>query len=137
MDKLKVGDRVKVLKYWEGEGIIEQVYSNGEGYRVRMVTGPQSPHSGGFELNEVEPVHVMKILKIKRSGNGTGLKIYGKLLSTSGETYNFAYIRRPNFRGWICSCENFFFTMFKKNPNCKHLKFVRAQVGRYGTKAQA
>lgn len=78
----------------------------------------------------------MEILKIKRSSQGTGLKVYGEVFSDSGSVYNFAYIRRPNFRGWICSCENFFFTMFKKNRNCKHIKFVRQEVGRYATKVR-
>ena len=74
----------------------------------------------------------MHILSIKRSTQKTGLKIYGKIVGESGKTYSFAYIRRLNFRGWICSCENFFFTMFKKGRNCKHIKHVRSEFGRYG-----
>jgi predicted nucleic acid-binding Zn finger protein len=77
----------------------------------------------------------MEIMTIKRSTQKTGLKVYGKVLGDSGNVYNFAYFRRKTFRGWICSCENFFFTMFKKNRNCKHLRFVRQEVGRYAQKA--
>jgi predicted nucleic acid-binding Zn finger protein len=78
----------------------------------------------------------MEILKIKRSTQGTGLKVYGAVQGDSGKTYNFAYFRRLNFRGWICSCESFFFDMFKKKKNCKHLRFVRQQVGRYAATVQ-
>jgi hypothetical protein len=73
----------------------------------------------------------MEILRIKRSKQGTGLKVYGAVLGDSGKAYNFAYFRRPNFRGWICSCESFILSMFAKRRNCKHIRFVRAQVGRY------
>jgi predicted nucleic acid-binding Zn finger protein len=76
----------------------------------------------------------MEILKIKRSTQKTGLKIYGTVRGESGKEYKFAYFRRPNFRGWICSCESFFFDMFKKSRNCKHLRFVRNEVGRFGSK---
>jgi len=74
----------------------------------------------------------MQIVSVRRSQQRTGLKVYGKVLGESGKTYNFAYFRRPNFRGWICSCESFILSMFAKRKNCKHLRFVRAQVGRYG-----
>jgi predicted nucleic acid-binding Zn finger protein len=73
----------------------------------------------------------MNIIKIKRSTQGTGLKVYGAVEGDSGKTYSFAYFRRPTFRGWICSCENFLFSKFAKKRNCKHIKFVRAKVGRY------
>ena len=76
----------------------------------------------------------MEIFRIKRSTQGTGLKIYGSILGDSGKTYQFAYFRRANFRGWICSCENFILNKFAKRQNCKHLKYIRADVGRYGTK---
>jgi predicted nucleic acid-binding Zn finger protein len=102
-----------------------------------MVTGEQSGELGHFTEDELDRTEGIKIVKIKRSNQKTGLKLYGSVLSDSGKSYNFAYIRRPNFRGWICSCENFFFTMFKKNRNCKHIKFVRQQVGRYGAKVPA
>jgi hypothetical protein len=75
----------------------------------------------------------LTILKIKRSTQGTGLKVYGEVLGESGKVYKFAYFRRPAFRGWLCSCENFLLNKFAKRKNCKHLKFVRAQVGRYAT----
>ena len=73
----------------------------------------------------------MRIVKIKRSQEDTGLKVYGKVLGESGTVYNFGYIRRGGFRGWICSCDDFFFNRVAKNQNCKHLKFVRKEVGRY------
>jgi hypothetical protein len=76
----------------------------------------------------------MDITSLKRSKESTGLKIYGRVLGDSGTQYVFAYIRRKTFRGWICSCESFMLQMFGKHRNCKHLKFVRQQVGRYGAK---
>jgi len=81
----------------------------------------------------------MKILAIKRSSQGTGLKVYGKIqgdsLNNQGKpkVYKFAYFRRPNFRGWLCSCENFLLSKFAKHRNCKHLHQVRSQYGRYGS----
>lgn len=75
----------------------------------------------------------MEVLSIKRSNQKTGLKIYGKIAGESNKSYRFAYIRRNNFRGWICECESFFFNMFKKNRNCKHLHFVREKYGRFGS----
>ena len=75
----------------------------------------------------------MKIVSVKRSTQKTGLKVYGKVEGESGKTYNFAYLRRDGFRGWICSCDNFFFEQLAKRRNCKHLKFVRKQVGRFAT----
>jgi hypothetical protein len=129
----KVGDRVKPLKYWEGEGKVVRIFSNGD-LEVEMLTGPQAgSETGAFNPENLELLsRGMCILSIKWSTENTGLKLYGKLLGESGKEYQFAYFRRKNFRGWICSCESFFFNMFKKNRNCKHLKFVREQVGRYG-----
>ena len=76
----------------------------------------------------------MEITKIKRvSDRNSSLKLYGEVLSDSGEVYRFAYFRRPTFRGWICNCDSFTMDKFAKKRNCKHLHFVRAQVGRYGT----
>ena len=75
----------------------------------------------------------MEIVKIKRTKyRTTSLKVYGEVLGDSGKTYKFAYFRRPTFRGWICSCENFLLSKFAKKRNCKHLHFVREQVGRFG-----
>lgn len=129
----KIGDRVKPLKYWEGEGVVDEIYRPDGRIRVKMTTGYNVDKFGAFESCHLELiVEGMKILSIKRSTENTGLKLYGKLLGESGKEYQFAYFRRKNFRGWICSCESFFFNMFKKNRNCKHLKFVREQVGRYG-----
>jgi len=77
----------------------------------------------------------MEILKIRRSRNrDTGLKIYADVLGDSGKTYKVGYIRRPNFRGWICSCENFMLSMFAKKRNCKHIRHVRETYGRFGTR---
>jgi predicted nucleic acid-binding Zn finger protein len=79
----------------------------------------------------------MEILRIKRSRQeGTGLKVYGAVVGDSGKTYNFGYFRRPTFRGWICSCESFILSMFAKKRNCKHIRFVRQQVGRYAATVQ-
>jgi hypothetical protein len=145
--QFKIGDRVRISRslnsVWAGEG---EVYNN-EGSTsvgVLMTSGNMAGKLGGFDKNKVQPLPLfnvsvettgMQITKIKRSSQKTGLKVYGVVRSTSGKDYNFAYIRRSNFRGWICSCENFFFTMFKKNRNCKHIKFVRQEVGRYASKA--
>jgi hypothetical protein len=73
----------------------------------------------------------MEILKIKRSSGSTSLKVYGEVKGDSEKIYKFAYFRRPTFRGWICSCESFLLSKFAKKLNCKHLHFVRGQVGRY------
>ena len=75
----------------------------------------------------------MEILRIRRSRFETGLKLYGEVLSDSGKVYKFAYFRRPTFRGWLCNCENFLLSQFSKKRNCKHLRFVRSEVGRYGS----
>jgi hypothetical protein len=150
--QFKVGDKVRIPAStntaWEGEG---EITASASGERrialVRMTSGRFAGMSGGFVEGTIEPLRAamkiikvkrsnqMKIIKVKRSNQKTGLKVYGIVRGTSGKDYNFAYIRRSNFRGWICSCENFFFTMFKKNRNCKHIKFVREQVGRYASKA--
>jgi hypothetical protein len=112
MGKFKIGDKVQIggaskdrgwFGKWNGTGVVVDV-----------------------------PEGAMEVLKIKRSDNKTGLKVYGKIKGESGKVYNFAYIRRENFRGWICECESFFFNMFKKNRNCKHLHYIRNAYGRYG-----
>ena len=74
----------------------------------------------------------MDILAIKRSKSGGSIKIYGTILGDSGKTYRFGYIRRRTFRGWICSCESFLLNQIGKNRNCKHLRHVRTQYGRFG-----
>jgi predicted nucleic acid-binding Zn finger protein len=142
---LKIRDKVRVPvklnSVWAGEGEVVHLYEDRTAI-VHLTSGRMAGKRGGFDASQlvgaddlpVVPATTMQIVKIKRSTQKTGLKVYGEVLSTSGNTYNFAYIRRSNFRGWICSCENFFFTMFKKNRNCKHIKFVRAQAGRYATK---
>ena len=142
--QFKVGDRVRIPESlndcWAGEGEVYNLYHpESRSVGVRMTSGAHTGDEGGFDKDKVVllsfGVPAMQITKIKRSSQKTGLKVYGVVRSTSGKDYNFAYIRRSNFRGWICSCENFFFTMFKKNRNCKHIKFVRQEVGRYASKA--
>ena len=78
----------------------------------------------------------MEILQIKRSNQGTGLKVYGTVQGDTEKTYKVAYFRRSTFRGWICSCESFILSMFAKKRNCKHIRFVREQVGRYAALVQ-
>jgi hypothetical protein len=133
--ELEVGQKVFVPAslndYWTGEGIVERVSENHDIAIVSMKTGKQVGISGGFAVSKLQPATGMQIVSLKRSTHRTGLKVYGKVLGESGKEYNVAYFRRPNFRGWICSCENFFFTMFAKKRNCKHLRFVRGQVGRF------
>ena len=73
----------------------------------------------------------MKILKVKRSKLKTGLKVYGTVQGDSGKAYKFAYFRRPTFRGWLCDCESFVLAQFAKRRNCKHLRFVRSELGRF------
>ena len=75
----------------------------------------------------------MQILKIQRSkSSGSGVKIHGTILGDKGISYRFGYIRRKNFRGWLCGCDSFLLRMFSKHRNCKHLHEIRAQFGRYG-----
>ena|ERR1700676_353189 len=153
--EFKIGDKVRVPEktnaVWAGEGVVDEVYEpygNHQPISIAMTSGKMVGEKGGFDSDKIKllaPVlgkvlgdqsaTAMQITKIKRSNQKTGPKVYGVVHSTSGKDYNFAYIRRSNFRGWICSCENFFFTMFKKNRNCKHIKFVRQEVGRYASKA--
>jgi hypothetical protein len=142
MKNLKVGDRVFVPEssnpFWTGIGKINHIFSYGC-ISLDMETGTMAGKRGAFRASAVQEVPAtkiisapgMRVVSLKRSTQKTGLKVYGKVQGESGKEYNVAYIRRSNFRGWICSCENFFFTMFKKNRNCKHIKFVRGQVGRY------
>lgn len=81
----------------------------------------------------------MEILTIKRPSADkpqTGLKVYGTILGDHGVEYKFGYFRRPNFRGWLCSCPNFVLSMFGKHKHCKHIDFVQAQYGRYGAAVQ-
>lgn len=144
MSKFKLGQKVFVPvstnPVWTGIGIVRSI---DEDYAsIEMETGRLKGRFGGFDVDKLQSVTadsvptVMKILSLKRSTHRTGLKVYGKVLGESGKEYNVAYFRRPTFRGWICSCENFFFTMFAKKRNCKHLRFVRGQVGRFGASVQ-
>jgi hypothetical protein len=145
--KYKIGDRVlyvngdpaSVARYKDSKGNpgVWEITGIGSSFgedslRATVLTGPMANLVGILLPHEVVPS--MKIESIKRSTEDIGLKIYGKVQGESGKTYNFGYIRRTGFRGWICSCENFFFQRAGKNQNCKHLHFVRDQVGRYGAK---
>ena len=139
---------VKSMNKYVGQiGVVTYVEGKGNNADITLDFGEIPVHKAsgdgtfGFPAFVLEKqTEALKVLKIKRSTQKTGLKIYGKILGDpdkkTGEqkTYNFAYIRRQNFRGWICSCENFFFSMFKKGRNCKHLHQVREQYGRYGQK---
>ncbi len=137
MSELKAGQNVFIPldlnPIWTGEAVLESVTDSTA--IVTMTTGKMAGKKGGFNVHRVV-TSGMKILSIKRSTHKTGLKVYGKVLGESGKEYNVAYFRRPNFRGWICSCESFFFTMFAKKRNCKHLRFVRGQVGRFAASVQ-
>lgn len=136
----KVGDKVEVTPelnpHWAGTGVVCTVWPGAPSVCVEMTSGKAQGNRGAFDIDQLVPLtFTMTILKIKRSIQDTEVKIYGRLLSDSGKEYNFAYIRRrPGFRGWICSCESFFFNGFTKRQGCKHLHFVRQQVGRYGAK---
>lgn len=81
----------------------------------------------------------MQILSIKRPNGGkplNGLKIYATVQGDehNGVTkeYKVGYFRRPSFRGWMCSCENFVLTQFGKGGHCKHIDLITEQYGRYG-----
>lgn len=137
---IQVGDKVFIPEsansYWTGTGIITHVYEDGV-FSVEMLTGLAIGKQGGFDLKEIQPasIHdtIMQIVSIKRTKHrDTGLKVYGEVLGERGKKYRFAYFRRKTFRGWICSCDNFMMSQFAKGLNCKHLHFVRKQVGRYG-----
>jgi hypothetical protein len=141
----EIGDKVFIPAsaniYWTGTGTVDQVFEAdenfGEAVSVKMLTGAAKGRQGAFTLDEVQRStvtdSVMEILKVTRPKNDdTSLKVYGEVKGESGKVYKFAYFRRPNFRGWICSCESFLLSKFAKKLNCKHLHFVRQQVGRYG-----
>ena len=76
------------------------------------------------------------ILSIKRSKPGSSVKIQAKVASDSkpGVDYKVGYIRSKNFRGWVCTCEDFYERRIASNRNCKHIKEVRKTYGRFGTK---
>lgn len=74
------------------------------------------------------------IISIKRAKKGSSIKLYGKVRSETDPmtVYSFAYIRREGFRGWVCSCESFLLNKFGKHRNCKHIRQVREEFGRFG-----
>jgi hypothetical protein len=136
----QIGDKVFIPasanSYWTGEGVVTRLCIEDEYILVNMLTGRATGKTGGFEARDLRPAgandSVMEIVSIKRTKHkDTGLKVYGQVLGESGKTYRFAYFRRKTFRGWICSCDNFMMSQFAKGLNCKHLQFVRNQVGRY------
>jgi hypothetical protein len=135
----QIGDNVFIPasanSYWTGVGKVTGDIEGGF-ILVRMFTGKATGKTGGFVPDDLRPHSisdsVMEIVSIKRTKHrDTGLKVYGQVLGESGKTYRFAYFRRKTFRGWICSCDNFMMSQFAKGLNCKHLQFVRNQVGRY------
>jgi hypothetical protein len=74
----------------------------------------------------------MEILKIRRTKQRTSsLKVYADVLGDSGQIYKVAYFRRPTYRGWNCTCDNFILGQQAKNRNCKHIKLVRSTYGRF------
>jgi hypothetical protein len=138
----KIGDKVFIPAsendYWTGTGIVDNNFLIREvPYTcVRMLDGKAKGKDGAFRTGAVrlatDTDTVMEIVSIKRTKHrDSGLKVYGQVLGESGKTYRFAYFRRKTFRGWICSCDNFMMSQFAKGLNCKHLQFVRNQVGRY------
>lgn len=139
MDNLQVGQKVFVSpdlnSVWTGVGVVEDINPPvGDRFRatyasLTMLTGSQKGKVGGFDVKLLEPA--MVILKIKRSKEDTGLKVYGEVRGESGNVYKVGYYRRENFRGWLCSCESFLLDKMAKKRNCKHLHFVRGQVGRF------
>jgi hypothetical protein len=146
---LHVGQEVEVLRYWSGMGEVIGFWEKSGEVRVRMLTGPEKGWEGAFDVKDVRALKVpnaapsgepgnllteMRVTKIKRSAQGTSLKVYGEVTGEHGKSYRFGYIRRSNFRGWLCTCDSFILSLFKKNRNCKHIKLVRAQYGRYGQK---
>lgn len=148
MSDYKRGDRIAYVRSEGGEeyvgryrdkegnpGVAEVRYIQfgiaGASVHATMVTGKGKGAEMLFREDEIE--HSMKIVNVKRpKDTDTSLKIYGKVLGEHGKIHNFAYVRRVDFRGWICSCDNFFHKRFSRHQNCKHLKFVRSQLGRYG-----
>lgn len=77
------------------------------------------------------------ILKIRRSKIRSGsVKLYARVASRTrqGVDHAVGYIRSKNFRGWLCDCEDFFFTQKAKNRNCDHIREVRTKYGRYGAR---
>ena len=75
-------------------------------------------------------------MKIQRSQNRNGnVKVCAVVPSaTRGDVmHRVVYIRSKNFRGCICTCENFLFDKLAKGRNCIHIKQLRQQYGRYFT----
>jgi len=77
------------------------------------------------------------ILKIKKC-HGGAVKVRAEVGSDADPftTYRVGYIRSKSFRGFVCTCEDFFNRRIGTNRNCKHIKEVRQTYGRYATKVQ-
>jgi hypothetical protein len=78
----------------------------------------------------------MKILGIKRSKERTGLKVYAVVHGECTKDYRVGYFRRENFRGWLCTCESFMLTEFPRKRNCKHIRFVKKNAGRFAERVK-
>jgi hypothetical protein len=78
----------------------------------------------------------MKIQSIARTTRPlNGVKLYAKVMSAFGEDiYTVLYIRTKNVRRWMCNCSTFMYRQFGKGRNCKHIREIRAEYGRFGTK---
>jgi hypothetical protein len=139
----KVGDRVAYTFSKGGEsyvgqyrdkngspGVAEVLRQTVMGVDGVMVSGPKKGLSVCFWESEIEPS--MKIVAVKRGLSDFAVKLFGKVQGESGKIYSFGYIRTSAFRGWVCSCNDFIHQRSQKNQNCKHLHFVRGQLGRYG-----
>ena len=75
------------------------------------------------------------VTSVKRVKNPKeGVKLYASVLNgLTRKIHAVVYIRTKNFRGFLCNCENFFFSCVGKNRNCKHIRLVRKSYGRFGT----
>jgi hypothetical protein len=145
----KIGDRVAYVHSEGGElyvgryrdkqgnpGVAEIKYFSGSLPIIHavMVSGIKKGTHVAFLESEIAPS--MKIIAVKRGLPGFAVKLFGKILGESGNVYRFGYIRTLAFRGWACNCEDFVQRRALKNQNCKHLHFVRAELGRYGAEAK-
>lgn len=148
-NQFEVGQRVMVPvksnSVWAGEGVVRRIlgmHSNRNLVSIEMLTGRMAGSVGAFEPQKLitasEPVidsgpKPMSIISIKRTTGKSPMKLYGTFLGEFGKVYNFAYYRGTR-REWVCECKDFFFSQLGRNGNgnCKHLRAIRAEVGRYG-----
>jgi hypothetical protein len=143
----KAGDRIAYTSSAGGEsyvgryrdkdgnpGVAEVKRLDGPFIHGVMVSGAKKDTQVTFLPEEIEPS--MKITTAKRGLPGFAVKLFGKILDESGQTYSFGYIRTVAFRGWVCTCNDFVHRRAAKSQNCKHLHFIRDQFGRYGVEAK-